>query len=1020
MGFASSVSMRFLTLAVAGCLAAAQGCDNIGARPETETDASISPVGDGGKVELDGGPSACPEGMATLPIHINEVVTDNDGVWVDELGEADDFIEIVNTSSKPVRLDDYSLTDDSHDPVLLFGETLEPGEAALFWADNELSQGRRHLPFKLSSSGDALVLSGGPCEVVERVKIPALPLNESYARLPDGKGAFVPCQYATPKRMNGKVCEPPAPPSLPNDLTFEAYTWPETVPEVVGPLVLTELALKPATFIEVLNISEQSVTLGDYQVRVAATGPGLAFPTDSEGVLVPWSGATLGAGKRMLLPVDATLTAALEASPEFEGVVTLFGANAQVVDRVDFMHWPANAALTRAPESSGQLRFCKEVTPGKANTDCDPIAKRDVGDRLHHLRTPQDFEALAAGGSEVGLQALKFAIDMEAGDVVHLLSEHWALHYTFVREQIYKQPALDRCDPAQAREFRTGWGAFSDTEYFRVEGRRFLLGTLVKHASGLHTVEFTNGDVISPAQMRRAFFTVVAHTDNPKEWSLRPEGESQVERMRVIEGTVPIVGPNAPFVNLKYQPLTPAVGYGDLTFVSSEQLENTQLGPHTLVVTDAVPNDLPFVGGLITEAFQTPLAHINVLSRARGTPNMALRDARNHARIKPFFGKLVRLEVGPADFKIRQATAAEADAFWKAHTPSGPVVVPPLDDTMRGVQDLTRRGIADLPAIGAKAAQFAELYKITKEHSRCNGGVPLNVPEKAFAIPVVHYLEHFKASGAEALLSELLKDPEFRADSKTHLAGLAAVRDKMLKAPVDPTFLSTIERAVRDRFGNARVRFRSSSNTEDLPTFNGAGLHTSASVELDDDQLGIEDGLRTVWSSLWNARAFDEREFANIDQTRAAMAVLAHEASEGEAAQGVAISRNMLDITRSSVFTVNAQIGEASVTNPAPGVVTEQLLYSFPPRKPEVAFQSRSSLTEGEPVLTLSDTHKIVCAVGAVSDHFRPLLDPQKKNQHFAMQIEFKIERDKRKLVVKQARPQPIVAVDIPQDCREF
>jgi len=34
------------------------------------------------------------------------------------------------------------------------------------------------------------------------------------------------------------------------------------------------------------------------------------------------------------------------------------------------------------------------------------------------------------------------------------------------------------------------------------------------------------------------------------------------------------------------------------------------------------------LGGLITEAFQTPLSHVNLLSQARGTPNMALAGAR--------------------------------------------------------------------------------------------------------------------------------------------------------------------------------------------------------------------------------------------------------------------------------------------------------------------------------------------------------------------------------------------------------
>src|SRR5205085_2525784 len=151
------------------------------------------------------------------------------------------------------------------------------------------------------------------------------------------------------------------------------------------------------------------------------------------------------------------------------------------------------------------------------------------------------------------------------------------LHYTFIRERIYHEPPLDRCDPEQSHAFNQGWYEFSQREYFRVEGRRFLLGTLIKHANGLHTVEFAAGDVISPEQMRRGFFAVVSRTPNPRDFSLRPVDASQLERMREIEGTVPIIGPNAPFIGLEYQPLTQAVGYGELRFVPAAELDTAAL-----------------------------------------------------------------------------------------------------------------------------------------------------------------------------------------------------------------------------------------------------------------------------------------------------------------------------------------------------------------------------------------------------------------------------------------------------------
>jgi hypothetical protein len=484
---------------------------------------------------------------------------------------------------------------------------------------------------------------------------------------------------------------------------------------------------------------------------------------------------------------------------------------------------------------------------------------------------------------------------------------------------------------------------------------------------------------------------------------------------------LPLVGPNAPFAGLRYQPLTRAVGYGVLRFVPSEQLAKSELGPRVVLVTDDVPNDIPFVGGLITEAFQTPLAHVNVLSQARGTPNMALRGARADERLQPLLGKLVRLEVGAADLDVREATAEEADAFWATQRASGPAIVPPLDTSMRGVQSLRERGYYDLPALGAKAAQFAELYKVSALRGGCAPTtLPLNVPRDAFAIPVVHYLEHFTASGAQAKLTALLADPSFRADPVAHEEGLAQVRALILAHPVEPGLLTEVTTAVRDRFGSARVRFRSSSNSEDLPEFNGAGLHTSVSVAFGDRERDIHDGLRTVWASLWNTRAFDERDFANVDQSRTAMGVLAHEAELGEAAQGVAIARDLRDLTRLEVYHLNAQRGEASVTNPAPGVTTEELLFTFPPRTPALEYLSSSSLSGQRPVLDGSDARAVACSLASVQLHFRPILDPRNENRLFAMQTEWKLERGTRAVIVKQARPQPFGSAELPADCREY
>ncbi|HVY30242.1 MAG TPA: PEP/pyruvate-binding domain-containing protein [Polyangiaceae bacterium] len=959
-------------------------------------------------------------------LRVNEVMTANDGAWVDEYGETDDFVELINTGSKPLDLADYALSDKSGEATQLPELTLEPGKTVLVWADKSPDQGALHLPFKLSSSGTPVLLwAADTCELVDKVEVPELPTSESYARLPDGDGDFSICRYATPERENGETCDPPEPPNLSDDVTFAPYAWELPFPKLAGPLVLSELALHPAAFVEVLNASDKDVKLSDFELRLAPLPPGTAPPGAAAGTVLAWpaDATTLAAGERLVVPVTSDDTADLEATPELEGVVAIWQSGESTPsDRLDFMAWPEGASLARVPDDSGYPRFCETPSPGAANKKCKELATRElIGGRAHHLATIGDFDRLAEGGTEVGDLGVKFVVDMNAGDVVHLLgTRDWALHYTWIREQIEGQSHLDRCDPAQSHEFDVGWGIFSQNEYFRVEGRRYLLGTLVTHPNGSKTVEYTPGDVISGEQMRRAFFDVMGVVEDPTEWAIRPTEGRQIAELRKVEGTVPIVGPNAPYVGLTYQPLNPAVGFGTLTYVPARDLETAELGPNVIVVTDDVPNGTAFTGGLITEAFQTPLAHVNVLARGRGTPNMALRNARTDERVAGFFGKLVRLEVRATDFNLREATAAEADEFWQARVPKGDKVAPVRDLSVRGVVTLADVDYSAITSVGSKAAGIAELLRVSEVGPYCpSTSVPLFVPPHAFAIPFVHYVEHFQNSGAEALLTELEQDPQFRADPATHADGLAQVRQLMLDYPVDEELVAAVKAQLEASFGDTKVRFRSSSNTEDLATFNGAGLHTSTSADLEGNVATVQDALRTVWSSLWNTRAYDERDFGNVDQSLAAMAVLVHQAWQ-EQAQGVAISRNALHATRDSQYYINAQIGEASVTNPAPGVTSDEIVYTPPPRRPQADYQAHSSLSHGRDVLSFLEIQALGCALESIHTHFHPLIDPDDTNRLYAMQIEWKLIGPERRLLVKQARPYNFGELDAPTDCREF
>ncbi|MFO0748908.1 MAG: hypothetical protein U1F43_25065 [Myxococcota bacterium] len=79
------------------------------------------------------------------------------------------------------------------------------------------------------------------------------------------------------------------------------------------------------------------------------------------------------------------------------------------------------------------------------------------------------------------------------------------------------------------------------------------------------------------------------------------------------------------YAGIDYQPLNPPLRSGASHFITVAELATQYLSYRDIVVLDTIPNDISVVSGIITEAFQTPLSHINVLSNNRKTPNMGLK-----------------------------------------------------------------------------------------------------------------------------------------------------------------------------------------------------------------------------------------------------------------------------------------------------------------------------------------------------------------------------------------------------------
>jgi hypothetical protein len=141
-------------------------------------------------------------------LRINELMASNGATCADEVGEFDDWIELINTGDEELALDGITISDDraTPDKASLDGLSIPAGGRLLLVADGTPAQGATHLPFKLSAAGEELLLFIGEA-IVDEVSWTSALTDVSLARFPDGSGDFATCALATCGEDNGASCE---------------------------------------------------------------------------------------------------------------------------------------------------------------------------------------------------------------------------------------------------------------------------------------------------------------------------------------------------------------------------------------------------------------------------------------------------------------------------------------------------------------------------------------------------------------------------------------------------------------------------------------------------------------------------------------------------------------------------------------------------------------------------------------------------------------------------------------------
>lgn len=529
-----------------------------------------------------------------------------------------------------------------------------------------------------------------------------------------------------------------------------------------------------------------------------------------------------------------------------------------------------------------------------------------------------------------------------------------------------------------------------------------------------------------------------------------PEGQAQQALAAALaveldEGGVAVIDPSDLSAGLPSSTWSAGEGYGTLRVVPDGR-DATEYGPLDVLIVEQAHNEMGLVSALLTAAPQNPHSHINLRLQEKGIPSATVPDIYDQPLVLGLDGALVHvLATEDGRVEIEAATLSEAEAFWKERRPSLPD--PERDLSVTEPAPFDSIGHFDGAAYGVKAAHLGELRAILAPGHRHDG----------FAIPFAAYENHLDAGGLRPMVEALLADPRRHTDRLWRDAALLDLRDAIRDAPVDPLVWEQVVTAARSSFGEAAettfLRLRSSTNVEDLAELSGAGLYDSRTgcladdldaddegpslclhpdhqaflqadidswrAELDKDptqlwvlaliadlqsdlrvEKPLSDALRRVWRSLWNSRAFEEREWYGIDHRLASMGIAVHPAAWGEEAEAVAVTH--LPGGDLPLYRVVTQVNELGVVRPIdPRAVAEVLVFerdgalAVDPRILVESNRGAGPLWPEDRLAVLRDL------LFQVQDHFAPLY-PNLSPATFDVEVD---QLRDGSVLVKQVRP---------------
>ena len=208
---------------------------------------------------------------------INEVLASNISTNLDPNGQAEDWIELINTTNTPIDLAGFYLSDDALNLMewpIPAGTIIPANGYLLVWADKDTTEQGLHCNFKLGSAGDYVYLSHG-FNVHDQISFGAQLPDVSYARCPDASVDFA---QVTPTPLANNNCQAG---------TLELFMQVQVAPNPFSDLIHVNNNEADLTMhIQDMNgrlLWNQQLALGTQQINTSNWANGIYIVTLSRG-----------------------------------------------------------------------------------------------------------------------------------------------------------------------------------------------------------------------------------------------------------------------------------------------------------------------------------------------------------------------------------------------------------------------------------------------------------------------------------------------------------------------------------------------------------------------------------------------------------------------------------------------------------------------------------------------------------------------------------------------------------------